>query len=195
VRVILTSNKVGHDYPTGPLDIIQSWLELQVTDEQGRVVFSSGTRDEENFIRPGSFLFKAEPVDQHGNLIDRHNLWEMVGVRYRRALFPGYADTVTYDVACPGTVGRSEAAAPAPGASTSARLELPPAPRTGTFEVTARLHYRKVDQFLLNYLLGPTSGVTAPAVEVARASAVVRVASAARRTAARSEAAPEAGTE
>src|SRR5688572_4757603 len=175
VRVILTSNKVGHDYPTGPLDIIQSWLELHVTDEEGRVVFSSGTRDEKNFIRPGSFLFKAEPVDQHGNLIDRHNLWEMVGVRYRRALFPGYADTVTYDVACPATLGRSAAAAPAPGASTEARLDLPAVPRAGAYEVEARLHYRKVDQFLLNYLLGEASGVTAPAVEVARASASVRV--------------------
>jgi hypothetical protein len=175
VRVILTSNKVGHDYPTGPLDIIQSWLELQVTDEQGRVVFSSGTRDEKNFLRPGSFLFKAEPVDQHGNLIDRHNLWEMVGVRYRRALFPGYSDTVTYDVACPASVGRSPAAAPAPGASTEARFDVPAAARAGAYEVVARLHYRKVDQFLLNYLLGEASGVTAPAVEVARAASSVRV--------------------
>jgi hypothetical protein len=189
VRVVLTSNKVGHDYPTGPLDIIQSWLELRVTDERGRAVFTSGTRDEKNFITPGSFLFKAEPVDQHGNLIDRHNLWEMVGVRYRRALFPGYADTVTYDVACPGSIGRREAAAPAPGASTAARLELPAVPRAGAYEVTARLQYRKVDQFLLNYLLGPASGVTAPAVEVARASASVRVVDAAPR----STAPPEAG--
>ncbi len=98
VRVVLTSNKVGHDYPTGPLDLIQSWLEVHVVDDTGRELFSSGTRDARNFISPGSFLFKAEPVDQYGNLIDRHNLWEMVGVRFRRALFPGYSDTVTYDV-------------------------------------------------------------------------------------------------
>ncbi|HEY7510810.1 MAG TPA: multiheme c-type cytochrome, partial [Vicinamibacteria bacterium] len=193
VRVILTSNKVGHDYPTGPLDIIQSWLELQVTDEQGRVVFSSGTRDEKNFLRPGSFLFKAEPVDQHGNLIDRHNLWEMVGVRYRRALFPGYSDTVTYDVACPASVGRSPAAAPAPGASTEARFDVPAAARPGAYEVVARLHYRKVDQFLLDYLLGGASGVTAPAVEVARASASVRVVEAPRPGAAAAPAGVGAG--
>jgi hypothetical protein len=175
VRVILTSNKVGHDYPTGPLDIIQSWVELRVTDDRGRVVFSSGERDEKNFITPGSFLFKAEPVDQHGNLIDRHNLWEMVGVRYRRALVPGYSDTVTYDVACPANVGRSPAAAPAPGATTATRFDLPGADRPGKYHVTALLQYRKVDQFLLNFLLGPASGVTAPAVEVSRATASVNV--------------------
>ena len=99
----MTANKVGHDFPTGPLDIIQSWVELHVTDQTGNEIFSSGTVDEKNFIEPGSFLFKAEPVDQYGNLIDRHNLWEMVGVRYRRALFPGYSDTVDYMVDCPTT--------------------------------------------------------------------------------------------
>ena len=89
IRVIMTSNKVGHDYPTGPLDMIQSWVELRVEDEEGRLVFTSGQRDPRHFLEPGTFLFKAEPVDQYGNLIDRHNLWEMVGVRYRRSLFPG----------------------------------------------------------------------------------------------------------
>ena len=51
-------------------------------------------------------MFKAEPVDQYGNLIDRHNLWEMVGVRYRRSLFPGFSDTAEYTFACPGSAGR-----------------------------------------------------------------------------------------
>ena len=97
----MTSNKVGHDYPTGPLDMIQSWVELRVEDEEGRLVFTSGQRDPRHFLVPGTFLFKAEPVDQYGNLIDRHNLWEMVGVRYRRSLFPGYSDTVEYNVMCP----------------------------------------------------------------------------------------------
>jgi hypothetical protein len=76
--------------------MIQSWVEIRVQDERGQTVFSSGKRDNRNFLEPGTFLFKAEPVDQYGNLIDRHNLWEMVGVRYRRSLFPGYSDTVEY---------------------------------------------------------------------------------------------------
>ena len=71
---------------------------VRVVDEQGREIFTSGTRDERNFIAPGSFLFKAEPVDQHGNLIDRHNLWEMVGVRFRRSLFPGYSDRLAWQL-------------------------------------------------------------------------------------------------
>jgi hypothetical protein len=174
VRVVLTSNKVGHDYPTGPLDIIQSWLEIHVVDDQGREVFTSGTRDAQNFIKPGSFLFKAEPVDQHGNLIDRHNLWEMVGVRFRRALFPGYSDTVEYEVDCAGVTAPG-----APGAAPGDRtrnLEIPQPARAGKYTVTAILEYRKVDQFLINFLLGEKSGITAPVVEIGRASAVFEVA-------------------
>ncbi len=187
VRVVFTSNKVGHDFPTGPLDIIQSWLELEVTDEAGNVIYTSGRRDEKHFIEQGSFLFKAEPVDQYGNLIDRHNLWEMVGIRYRRALFPGYSDTVQFLVDCPGTMlppdvlaAAREAAAGggteppvAPGSPAEVQLEAPPSP--GRYTVTAILQYRKVDQFLLNFLLGEDSGITAPVVEIARAVGTVEV--------------------
>ncbi len=142
LKVIITSNKVGHDFPTGPLDIIQSWIELVVTDEHGAPVFSSGHVDSKGFIQPGTFMFKAEPVDQSGNLIDRHNLWEMVGVRYRRALFPGFSDTAEYSFR---------------------------APRNGSrfLTVQSRLRYRKIDQFLLNFMFGPEKGLTAPITDVA----------------------------
>jgi hypothetical protein len=172
VRVIMTSNKVGHDYPTGPLDMIQSWVELRVEDESGRVVFASGQRDARHFLEPGTFLFKAEPVDQYGNLIDRHNLWEMVGVRYRRSLFPGYSDTVEYNVMCPSGGPR----APASKANGDREFSVPVGHTSGTLRINATLHYRKIDQFLLNYVMGEKSGLTAPVVDIASATATVCVA-------------------
>ncbi|MCC7195990.1 MAG: hypothetical protein IT356_10585 [Gemmatimonadaceae bacterium] len=150
VEASLRNNKVGHDYPTGPLDIIQSWVELEVTDQDGRVVFESGMRDSANFIEPGSFMLKAEPVDQNGNVIDRHNLWEMVGVRYRRAIFPGYSDKQEFTFSYPG--------------------------HAKELHVRARLLYRKADQFLLNFLFGAKSGMTAPITVMSEDSKVIRVA-------------------
>jgi hypothetical protein len=172
LRVVMASNKVGHDYPTGPLDIIQSWLEVRVTDAAGREVFSSGKRDEKNFIEPGTFLFKAEPVDQHGNLIDRHNLWEMVGVRYRRALFPGYSDSVQYSIPCSGTLVKEQD--PTSPDQREQQMELPSPSAPGKYHVTVMLQYRKIDQYLLNYLLGEGK-LTAPVTEIARATATVEV--------------------
>jgi hypothetical protein len=171
VRVVMVSNKVGHDYPTGPLDMIQSWVELKVEDESGRLIFSSGQRDARNFLLPGTFLFKAEPVDQYGNLIDRHNLWEMVGVRYRRSLFPGYSDTVEYNVLCPS----GGPSLPASNVAASREFSVRVA-RGSRLRINATLHYRKIDQFLLNYTLGEKSGLTAPVVDIASATADVCVA-------------------
>lgn len=178
LKVTMGSNKVGHDFPTGPLDIIQSWLQITVTDDRGRMVWASGRRDSKNFIEPGTFLFKAEPVDQHGNLIDRHNLWEMVGVRYRRALFPGYSDQVQFQIPCSGALAKEGTNAP-PARADSFDVpapEIPALEAPGEYRIEASLNYRKVDQFLLNYLLGASNQLTAPVTEIARATAVVKVA-------------------
>lgn len=174
IRVIMTSNKVGHDYPTGPLDLIQSWVELQVQDENGNVIFTSGQRDARHFLPPGTFLFKAEPVDQYGNLIDRHNLWEMVGVRYRRSLFPGYSDTVEYQVMCPsGGPGL-----PVAKLNPHRDFTVPAGHASGKLHINATLRYRKIDQFLLNYTMGENSGLTAPVIDIASAAADICIAKA-----------------
>ena len=114
------------------------------------MVFRSGQRDSTHFIAPGSFIFKAEPVDQYGNLIDRHNLWEMVGVRYRRSMFPGFSDQEQFAMT---------------------------APRRGntTLHATAKLMYRKADQFLLNFLFGKESGLTAPVTVMSEDSRTIHV--------------------
>lgn len=176
LRVVLSSNKVGHDYPTGPLDIIQSWVELRVTDERQRTVFTSGARDERHFLEEGTTFFKAEPVDQYGNLIDRHNLWEMVGVRFRRSLFPGYSDTFEYHLPGLFPAGRE----PGPGEGGAGQPDRRdfgmPMPGAGRYRVEAVLNYRKVDQFLLNYVLGEKPGLTAPVAQIARVVAWIDVA-------------------
>ncbi len=159
LEVEITNNKVGHDFPTGPLDIIQSWLEVVVKDQDGNVVFASGVRDAKHFIQPGSFIFKAEPVDQYGKLIDRHNLWEMVGVRYRRMLFPGQSDRTSFGFHTPVNLVRQPGMpSHQPGRETFG-FHAPG--RVARLDVTARLLYRKIDQFLLNYLFGESAGVTA----------------------------------
>ena len=104
VQVIVTNNKTGHGFPTGPLDIIRSWVELTVTDQDGKVVYEVGKPDEQGMMDDDTMIFKAEGIDRYGNDIDVHNLWEMVGARFKRALFPGTSDTETYSFACPGLV-------------------------------------------------------------------------------------------
>jgi hypothetical protein len=169
----ITNNKVGHDFPTGPLDIIQAWVEIEVKDEAGNIAYQSGTLDEAHFIEPGSFIFKAEAVDQYGNLIDRHNLWEMVGVRYRRTLFPGFSDVAEFSFPCPGSAGGESK-----GLAEEESFEFTAPEGGGKLYVKAKLQYRKIDQYLLNFLYGEDSGLTSPITTISEAEGVIDVVSA-----------------
>lgn len=145
--VLINNRKAGHEFPTGPLDMIQAWIELTVTDQNGNILFESGQLDENHFIEPGAFVFKAEPVDQYGNLIDRHNLWEMVGVRYSRALFPGKSDYARFSMMLEKQEEDYESFSDTEPASYSLS-SLPPG--TSKIEISAKLQYRKINQFLMN---------------------------------------------
>jgi len=160
IDVMITNNKAGHNFPTGPLDIIQAWVELTVKDEKGNEIFTSGSMDNKHFIQQGSFVFKAEPVDQYNNIIDRHNLWEMVGVRYTRALFPGYSDNARYSITVPDSIYYSRKLT----GNQKFSIKVPKG-ASKKLEVSARLRYRKINQYLMNQLFGekmddPTAPVT-----------------------------------
>ena len=190
VQVVAVNNKPGHDFPTGPLDIIQAWIELEVRDQSGAVVFQSGALDEEGFLGPDATVFKAEAIDQFGNLIDKHNLWEMVGARFKRTLFPGYSDVATYAFFCPDqATGIREAEAQEeaplgpepvelartpPQAMPPADLSLTAPTGSGELVISARLRYRKVDQYLINFLF-PDQDMTSAITDVSVAEARIRV--------------------
>ena len=168
VLVHIINNKVGHDFPTGPLDIIQAWVEIDVTDADGRVVFHSGKVDDENFVETGSFMFKAEPVDRYGNLIDRHNLWEMVGVRFKRSLFPGSEEVAAFDITCSGAEGPDGDAAEREEFSLVVTEEF-----KSPLQVSAKLNYRKFDQYLLNFAFGEDNELSSPVTTLSSATAQV----------------------
>jgi len=164
IRIVADNRKVGHSFPTGPLDVIQSWFDIRVT-RGDREVFRSGALDKDGFIQTGAFMLKAEGVDRAGNLIDRHNLWDMVGARFRRVLFPGYSDQEEFTFVCDcgdeSKIGNSEASFEAPSDE-------------GDLVVTATLRYRKVDQTLLNVLF-PAGDVRAPVTDMTVATTRIRV--------------------
>jgi len=181
LQVAITNNKVGHDFPTGPLDIIQAWVELRVTDQDGRLIYQTGATDDRHFVEPGTFMFKAEPVDQYGNLIDRHNLWEMVGVRYKRSLFPGFSDVADFSFLCPASVlPRTSSAeggvrASIDGTPSTEGFGLAVPEEVTELRVSAKLMYRKADQFLIDFLFGEDSGLTAPITVLSEDTATIPV--------------------
>jgi hypothetical protein len=54
-------------------------------------------------------------------------------------------------------------------------FSVPVGHRSGELRIDATLRYRKIDQFLLNYVMGEKAGLTAPVVDIASATTTVCV--------------------
>ena len=142
IDITVTNNKSGHNFPTGPLDLIQAWVRLTVKDARGNVLFSSGVLDKNHFIPSGSVIYRAQAVDQFGSDIDHHNLWELVGVKFSRSLYPGFSDRLKYNFVY--------------------KPEKHPV-HNDTLYVDAQLCYRKFNQFVLNrFFDAEKTNLTAP---------------------------------
>ncbi len=163
IRVLITNRKAGHNFITGPLDFIRSWIHLRATDADGRLLGEWGAIDEasrrilDSEGRPhtidspregGTLVLESLPVDENGNVLARHELWKKAGGKGTRVVFPTYADSHRYTLAVP-----EDAAGP--------------------ITVTARLNYRRYRQAFLDLVLPDleeSSGVYQPTVTQAEAT-------------------------
>ena len=121
IEIVVRTRGVGHQFPTGTIDAFDIWLELKVTDGNGKIVFWNGSITEPDGngpVDPGAHFYHSYMLDAHGNHINKRNVWAMRTVLYSRTIPPGAADTVRY------------------------RLEIPP-DSDGTLSVEAKLNYRK----------------------------------------------------
>ena len=146
-RAVVSNNKAGHSFPTGPLDLIRAWVEVRVEDRTGQVVFHSGELSPDGYDEPGTFVLKAVGINPEGVEIVRHDLWHYVGAKWKRAIFPGYSDMYEYKFAVPRKV-------------------------QGPLVITARLRYRKANQYFMDFafpgkhLQTPITDIPSDQVEV-----------------------------
>jgi hypothetical protein len=179
LQVVLTNNKTGHDFPTGPLDMIESWVELRVADENGAVLYNVGGVDKTGRVAQSPVMFKADGFDRKGELIDRHNLWDLVGASYKRSLYPGMTDTVQMRFRCP-SMERGRIVAGGDHKETGQRtqrfsFEAPVDFNGDRLTVTAILWYRKANPDFLERVYGVEAGVHSPATQMTTATSTIRV--------------------
>ncbi len=185
IQTILTNNKTGHDFPTGPLDMIESWVEVTVTDEHGNIVFASARPDERGYLVNPQIVFKAELINRLGELIGRHELWTLVGARFKRALFPGFTDTTDFVFECPAMATGGKTGSRRAGSLVDDRASLTPEQSQSfalasdfsgrELRVTAIVKYCKFSAPFLDRLFGEDAGLRSDITEISRAEAVIPV--------------------
>ncbi len=158
IRVVLSNNKAGHGFATGPLDLIRAWVEVKVSDASGRVIFHSGELTAQNHVEPGTLILRAIGVNPEGKPVVRHHLWRYVGTISRRAIFPGFSDMYDYKF----TVPRKS---------------------DGPILVAAKLRYRKANQYFMNFVF-PGQFVKSAVTTMSSGSAQIALLNSASRSAA-----------
>ena len=120
VDVVVRTKKIGHFFPGGTVDAFDVWLELEATDDKGRVIFSSGSVEDNGKgpVEKGAHFYRSLQIDANGNPINKRNAWATRSLVYVRLIPPGAADTVHY------------------------RIKVPQ-DSSGKINLKARLHYRK----------------------------------------------------
>ncbi len=141
IDIVVSNRGVGHDFPGGTLDINQAWMEFLVMDAEGREVYSSGRIDDNNFVDRDAWFYRSLPVDRNGQLVWKHDLFNMVGESFRRVIKAGESDIVSYRFSIPAWV-------------------------KSPLTLTARLRYRKLNERYARWALGDNY-VTLPVIDIA----------------------------
>jgi hypothetical protein len=149
LNIIVSNIGVGHNFPGGTIDINEAWIELVIIDAQGGTVFSSGRLDSNNEVDPAAYFYRSMPVDRTGKDVWRHDLFNMVGDRYRNSIPPGGADVAIYKFNVPAWA-------------------------VSPLHISATLNYRKLNKKYTAWALENTQA-SLPIVDMARDSLVVPI--------------------
>lgn len=162
VRAVIQNRKAGHNFITGPLDFVRSWIHLSAFDGDGGLLAEWGAIDpksrrildveglEHTIGNPrdeGTLVLEALPIDGEGQELREHQLWQKAGGKGKRVVFPQYSDTHTF------------------------RLQIPPG-TPGPVRIVAELQYRRYRQEFLDLVvpdMEAESGVYQPTVTQASA--------------------------
>jgi hypothetical protein len=166
VRAVVQNRKAGHNFITGPLDFVRSWIHLRAYDGDGELLAEWGAIDpqtrrildvtgrEHEIGNPrdeGTLVLEALPVDGEGRELREHQLWRQAGGKGKRVIFPLYSDTHLFRLSIPEGV-------------------------SGPITLEADLQYRRYRQEFLDLVvpdMEAESGVYQPTVTQASARAVV----------------------
>jgi len=178
IKLHLHNNKTGHDFPAGPLDVLESWIELTVEDNLGNTLMELGADRSISPSIDAPVVYKADWYDSRGLPVERHNLWDVVGASYKRVIRSGGSDVVDVPFRCPGIARPrlSDSASEAgPGERQSDVVFAINDPEFTELHVTARLMFRKANpEFLAKvYEFDPVT--EAPIIEIVKASHTIRV--------------------
>ena len=178
LKLHMYNNKTGHDFPAGPLDVLESWVEVTVEDNLGNVLMQLGEERNVNPSIDAPVVYKADWYDRQGLPVERHNLWDVVGASYKRTIASGADDLVDVPFRCPGIARprvSDSVSEDGPGERNSDVVFSFENEELTELRVTARLLFRKANPRFLAMAYDLEDPIEAPVIELNRATHTIRV--------------------
>lgn len=150
VDVVVANRGVGHAFPAELRDMFEAWLEFEATDASGRVLLHSGAVRDDGTLEWDAHAYRAVPIDDAGQPVTRHDIWNTRVGGIDRFIPAGRAD-----------LGRFKFTVPA-GTRSPIRL-------------TARLNYRRFNSRFIEWVARTHPVKQSPVVEMSTASADLKV--------------------
>ncbi|MEZ5334584.1 MAG: hypothetical protein R2741_04775 [Methanolobus sp.] len=132
LEVSITNSGAGHYIPTGVSEIRQMWVEVNVTDADGNLIYSAGNLDDQGNIEDAKLIYNNVLADSEGNPTE--SFWLAESVLEDNRIAPQETVTEEHSFTVPDSVAY---------------------PLT----VETKLNYRSASQEIIDHLLGEDTEV------------------------------------
>jgi hypothetical protein len=88
----------GQDFLGASADINQAWIVFVVQDAQGQVVYSNGKISAQSTVDDNAYIYRLRTIDKSGQLVRRHDLFNIVSGSSKRLIPTRKSDTTTFKI-------------------------------------------------------------------------------------------------
>ena len=149
--IISTNTGLGHHFPSGSLDLVKAWLQVEAKTEEGRTFFESGLPRSDGSFSPDTVKLGGYIIGEDGKIVTRNRVWQVRKKVVERRIPNKKEITDTIRIPIPENIGKM-------------------------FRVTAQWKYIKLDQDFLDYAYGK-GNVEIPPVLVGKGGCSIPVTS------------------
>jgi hypothetical protein len=146
--IITTNIGMEHDFPAGPLDLVEAWLEIIVENEEGDVLYKMDEMHTEGLTVEGPVRLGGYYLDSEGKLVVQNRVWDI-------------KKKVVEQVIEPGRQVRSEF------------FFMVPTSLRGPLVISAKWNYRKLNRGFTTWAYGEDT--VAPFVTVGQTEARIKL--------------------
>ena len=102
--VVVRTKGIGHKFPGGTIDSNEPWIQLQIQNEKGEIIYGSGLLNSQKFVDQSAHFFRGILLDKHGEFILKRNPHEWVTTLYNNSIPPGSAEVIHYEWSVPNSI-------------------------------------------------------------------------------------------